>query len=106
MTQEQIESYNRRAEIVFMGLNVTEPLPEEATTLEKCILQMRLDHLCYETIQSRLGMVPKKFIRETLKKYKPELIKIDTNNHKIPDAYHRLCGDWNWEEFKKGQNGF
>lgn len=102
MTAEQLETYNKRANILYLSFNIDIPLPEEASVLEKCILYMRYKGYCYETIQNKLGSIPKNLIRDTLKKYKPELIKLDTNNHKIPDRLHKLGGDWNWEEFKKG----
>lgn len=43
------------------------------TELEKKILEFREEGLTYRAIQIKLGNPSKQFIKETLRKYKPEL---------------------------------
>lgn len=89
-TPEQIESYNRRADIVYKEINTeNETFPDGSTVLEQCVLHFRRNRFSYKHIQEKLGMLPKSMIREILLKYDPELIDIDTNYHKIPDNYHK-----------------
>ena len=89
-TEEQLESYNKRAEVVFKEINTEgEVFPEEATVLEKCVLHLRRNRFSYKQIQEKMGMLPKAMVREILLKYDPELINLDTNYHKIPDNMHK-----------------
>ena len=46
----------------------------ECNGLEKCVISMRKQGWSYAEIQSKLGMPPKKKIREILLKWAPELI--------------------------------
>ena len=89
-TEEQLESYKKRADIVFKEINTDgEVFPEEATVLEKCVLHFRRSRFSYKQIQEKLCMLPKSMVREILLKYDPELINLDTNYHKIPDNKHK-----------------
>lgn len=54
-----------------------------ASDLEKAILALRNNSYSYAEIQKALGNPSKKFIRQVLLKYDPELIDIDTNFHKL-----------------------
>ena len=56
---------------------------KDASDLEKAILALRNNSYSYCEIQKALGNPSKKFIRQTLLKYDPELIDIDTNYHKL-----------------------
>ena len=56
---------------------------KDASDLEKAILALRNNSYSYAEIQKALGNPPKKFIRQVLLKYDPELIDIDTNFHKL-----------------------
>lgn len=56
---------------------------KDATDLEKAILALRNNSYSYAEIQKALGNPSKKFIRQVLLKYDPELINIDTNFHKL-----------------------
>ena len=47
----------------------------EATPLEKCILLMKENNCSYKVIMSKLGNPSKKIIRDTILKYKPELLE-------------------------------
>lgn len=44
------------------------------TELEQKIINLRKEDMSYGTIQLKLGNPSKKFIKETLKKYAPELV--------------------------------
>lgn len=56
---------------------------KDASDLEKAILALRNNSYSYAEIQKALGNPSKKFIRQVLLKYDPELIDIDTNFHKL-----------------------
>lgn len=56
---------------------------KDASDLEKAILALRNNSYSYAEIQKSLGNPSKKFIRQVLLKYDPELIDIDTNFHKL-----------------------
>ena len=56
---------------------------KDASDLEKAILALRNNSYSYAEIQKALGNPSKKFIRQVLLKYDPELIDIDTNSHKL-----------------------
>ena len=56
---------------------------KDASDLEKAILALRNNSYSYAEIQKALGNQQKKFIRQVLLKYDPELIDIDTNFHKL-----------------------
>lgn len=56
---------------------------KDASDLEKAILALRNNSYSYTEIQKALGNPSKKFIRQVLLKYDPELIDIDTNFHKL-----------------------
>ena len=56
---------------------------KDASDLEKAILALRSNSYSYAEIQKALGNPSKKFIRQVLLKYDPELIDIDTNFHKL-----------------------
>ena len=56
---------------------------KDASDLEKAILVLRNNSYSYAEIQKALGNPSKKFIRQVLLKYDPELIDIDTNFHKL-----------------------
>ena len=56
---------------------------KDASDLEKAILAFRNNSYSYAEIQKALGNPSKKFIRQVLLKYDPELIDIDTNFHKL-----------------------
>ena len=56
---------------------------KDASDLEKAILALRNNSYSYAEIQKTLGNPSKKFIRQVLLKYDPELIDIDTNFHKL-----------------------
>lgn len=56
---------------------------KDAADLEKAILALRNNSYSYAEIQKALGNPSKKFIRQVLLKYDPELINIDTNFHKL-----------------------
>jgi len=56
---------------------------KDASDLEKAILALRNNSYSYAEIQKALGNPSKKFIRQVLLKYDPELINIDTNFHKL-----------------------
>lgn len=56
---------------------------KDASNLEKAILALRNNSYSYAKIQKALGNPSKKFIRQVLLKYDPELINIDTNFHKL-----------------------
>ena len=56
---------------------------KDASDLEKAILALRNNSYSYAEIQKALGNPSKKFIRQILLKYDPELIDIDTNFHKL-----------------------
>lgn len=56
---------------------------KDASNLEKAILALRNNSYSYAEIQKALGNPSKKFIRQVLLKYDPELIDIDTNFHKL-----------------------
>ena len=56
---------------------------KDASDLEKAILALRNNSYSYAEIQKALGNPSKKFIRQVLLKYDPELIDIDTNFHKF-----------------------
>ena len=56
---------------------------KDASDLEKAILALRNNSYSYAEIQKVLGNPSKKFIRQVLLKYDPELIDIDTNFHKL-----------------------
>lgn len=56
---------------------------KDASDLEKAILALRNNSYSYTEIQKSLGNPSKKFIRQVLLKYDPELIDIDTNFHKL-----------------------
>lgn len=54
------------------------------TELEQKIIDLRKEDCSYGTIQLKLGNPSKKFIKETLAKYAPELLGDKVTN------YHRL----------------
>ena len=54
----------------------------EITLLEQKILELRKDDYSYSAIQLKLGNPSKKFIKETLKKYAPELVGDVVTNYK------------------------
>ena len=56
---------------------------KDTSDLEKAILALRNNSYSYAEIQKALGNPSKKFIRQVLLKYDPELIDIDTNFHKL-----------------------
>ena len=56
---------------------------KDASDLEKAILALRNNSYSYAEIQKALGNPSKKFIRQVLLKYDPELIDIDTNFNKL-----------------------
>lgn len=56
---------------------------KNASDLEKAILALRNNSYSYAKIQRALGNPSKKFIRQVLLKYDPELIDIDINFHKL-----------------------
>ena len=56
---------------------------KDASDLEKAILALRNNSYSYAEIHKALGNPSKKFIRQVLLKYDPELIDIDTNFHKL-----------------------
>ena len=56
---------------------------KDASDLDKAILALRNNSYSYAEIQKALGNPSKKFIRQVLLKYDPELIDIDTNFHKL-----------------------
>ena len=56
---------------------------KDASDIEKAILAPRNNSYSYAEIQKALGNPSKKFIRQVLLKYDPELIDIDTNFHKL-----------------------
>ena len=56
---------------------------KDASDLEKAILALRNNSYSYAEIQKALGNPSKKFIRQVLLKYDPELIDVDTNFHKL-----------------------
>lgn len=47
----------------------------EASPFEKCILLMKENNCSYKAIMSKLGNPSKKIIRNTILKYKPELLQ-------------------------------
>lgn len=51
--------------------------------LEEKIIQLREEKYTYAGIQYFLGNPSKKFIKAVLKKYRPDLINIDCNYHKL-----------------------
>ena len=69
-------------EILKTYKDLIEPY-KDASDLEKAILALRNNSYSYCEIQKALGNPSKKFIRQTLLKYDPELIDIDTNYHKL-----------------------
>jgi len=98
----QLEPYKHRAEIrikEFSKINEIE-FPEDYTDVEKCVVYLRMQGHPYRSIQMDLGMISKKLIKDILNDYDPELVKMDTNYHKIPDNLHKNY-DWDWDEFKK-----
>ena len=56
---------------------------KDASDLEKAILALRNNSYSYAEIQKALGNPSKKFIRQVLLKYDPELIDIDSDFHKV-----------------------
>lgn len=56
--------------------------------LEQKIINLREEGLTYRAIQLKLGNPSKKFISETLKKYKPELAG------DVVENYGRLKSKW------------
>lgn len=104
--KEKLEPYAHRADILIGEFKKIDKVqfPENYSNVEKCIVYLRMQGYPYKSIQMNLGMISKKLIRDILNDYDPELIKLDTNYHKIPDNLHKDY-DWNWEEFKKkGEN--
>lgn len=69
------EILNKYKDIIFQY--------KDASDLEKAILALRNNSYSYAEIQKALGNPSKKFIRQVLLKYDPELIDIDTNFHKL-----------------------
>ena len=69
-------------EILKTYKDLIEPY-KDASDLEKAILALRNNSYSYCEIQKALGNPSKKFIRQVLLKYDPELIDIDTNFHKL-----------------------
>ena len=56
--------------------------------LEAKIIELRRDGLSYGSIQLKLGNPSKKFIKETLKQYAPELVgDVTTNYNKLQIKY-------------------
>ena len=52
------------------------------TELQEKIIELRKEGLTYAAIQLRLGNPSKKFIKDTLKKYAPDLAGDKTENYK------------------------
>lgn len=58
------------------------------TELQNKIINLRMEGLSYHAIQLKLGNPSKKFIKETLQQYKPELIGDTIKN------YNKLQSKW------------
>ena len=69
--------YEKKYQQFTSGLNLIPDISQDypyCNGFEKCIISMRKQGWTYEEIQSKLGMPPKKQIRQVLLKWTPELI--------------------------------
>lgn len=88
MEYRLVEPYERKAKSIEESLGGLDMIDAKTPT-ERVVIKMRMNGAPYARIQSALGMIPKKTISTILKENAPELISIDTNNHKIPDDIHK-----------------
>lgn len=69
--------YEKKYQQFTSGLNLIPDISQDypdCNGFEKCIISMRQQGWTYEEIQFKLGMPPKKQIRQVLLKWTPELI--------------------------------